>query len=86
MATFTDAYIDTRIAALQVQLEANDAAIAKATDHQQYSTDTGQTRVMVQRQQISQLRKDRERILKEICMWENMKSTAVPSHTARPGW
>lgn len=87
MSAWTDAEIDAEIASLKAQLAENTAALAKARTAQQQSMDTGQTRVSVMRQQITQLQGDRRSILEQIDHWCALKSTATSgAHNARPGW
>lgn len=86
MSVWTQTEILDNIAALKVELSALAVSLAKTRDVQQYSLDTGQSRQMVMRQQVSQLEKSRIRILSEIDYWKQMLPGCADARNMRPGW
>ena len=67
---FTSTEISARITALKAELVAVDTDITNASEIQQYTVDTGQTRISAMRAQVSQLESRRERILSQIYWWQ----------------
>jgi hypothetical protein len=71
-AAFTQEEIEAQIASLKTLLSETVAAISAAMKTQQYSLDSGQTRQSVMRQQLSQLKNQRQAIIDEIQYWQGL--------------
>lgn len=71
-SAFTKEEIEAQIAALKALLLENTTAISAAMKTLQYSLDTGQTRQTVMKQQLSQLKNQRQAILDEIQYWQGL--------------
>lgn len=71
-SAFTKEEIEAQIASLKTLLSETVTAISAAMKTQQYSLDTGQTRQSVMKQQLAQLKNQRQAILDEIQYWQSL--------------